>query len=293
MNNFLASELILNEDSSVYHLKLNNDDIADTIITVGDQQRVSAISKHFDRIDVCKSNREFVTHTGSIASKRITVISTGIGADNMDIVFNELDQLASIDLNSRVLLKNRKKLKIIRLGTSGSVSKELDLNELVFSKYAIGIDGIPAHYEDGIKLFQNNLSNEFYKNVLCDTNLARPYSVKGSEDLWTKLYCNQHKSGITLTSNGFYGPQGRTVRVTIKNRNLLNSLQKLSYDGLNLTNIEMETAGIYALGNIFDHDVLSISTVLAHRLNGTFSSNPEKAINQMITYALSKIETIA
>lgn len=293
MNNFLASELILNEDSSVYHLKLNNDDIADTIITVGDQQRVSAISKHFDRIDVCKSNREFVTHTGSIGSKRITVISTGIGADNMDIVFNELDQLASIDLNSRVLLKNQKKLKIIRLGTSGSVSKELDLNELVFSKYAIGIDGIPAHYEDGIKLFQNNLSNEFYKNVLCDTNLARPYSVKGSEDLWTKLYCNQHKSGITLTSNGFYGPQGRTVRVPIKNRNLLNSLQKLSYDGLNLTNIEMETAGIYALGNIFDHDVLSISTVLAHRLNGTFSSNPEKAINQMITYALSKIETIA
>jgi len=292
MDNFLPSELILNEDLSVYHLKLLPEDIASTIIMVGDQNRVPLVSKHFDNIEVIKSNREFTTHTGYIGKKRISVISTGIGVDNIDIVFNELDILTSIDLKSRTLKNNKQKLNIIRLGTTGTLSNQIPLDDILFSKYAIGVDGIPYHYKFQDDLFENELSDTFLSSTNWDPRLAKPYSVRCSNYLWGELYENQYKQGITLTMNGFYGPQGRSLKTALSQPNLLKTCGNIEHDKLRITNLEMETAGIYAFGKIFDHDVLSINTVLANRFKGTFSSNPIKAIKRMIMLTLPKIENL-
>ena len=292
MDNFLPSELILNEDLSVYHLKLLPEDIANTIIIVGDQNRVPLISKHFDKIEVIKSNREFTTHTGYIGKKRVSVISTGIGVDNIDIVFNELDILGSIDLKSRTLKKDKKKFKIIRLGTTGALSNQIQLDEILYSKYAIGIDGIPYHYKLQDDLFENELSSKFSSATKWDVRLAKPYSARCSDYLWGELYENKFKQGITLTMNGFYAPQGRSFGTTLTQPNLLENCKNIKHDKMSITNLEMETAGIYAFGKIFDHDVISINTVLAHRFNGTFSANPLKSIERMIMLTLPKIENL-
>jgi uridine phosphorylase len=292
MDNFQPSELILNEDSSIYHLKLLPEDIAETIIVVGDQNRVPLISKHFDKIEIIKSNREFTTHTGLIGKKRISVISTGIGVDNIDIVFNELDILASIDFKSRSLKKNKQKFNIIRLGTTGSLSNQIQLGEILFTKYAIGIDGIPYHYKFKDDLFENELSTKFSSATNWDSRLAKPYSAQCSNYLWDELYENKFKQGITLTMNGFYAPQGRSFRTTLSQPNLLENCKNIEYNKMKITNIEMETAGIYAFGKIFNHDVISINSVLANRFNGTFSSNPIKSIERMIMLTLPKIENL-
>lgn len=292
MNNFLASELILNEDSSVYHLKLKNDDLADTIITVGDPNRVALVSKYFDTIDLIKSNREFTTHTGFIGKKRLSVISTGIGVDNIDIVFNELDILASIDLNSKSLKNHKQKYNVIRLGTTGSLSEDINIDDILFSKYAIGTDGVPYHYKFNNELFENELSKQFTKQTKWNSKLAAPYSSKCSDILWNKLYQNTHKQGITLTMNGFYAPQARTIRIPLQQPNMLHICKNIQFDNLNISNLEMETAGLYAFGKIFEHEVISINAVLAHRINGTFSSTPKKTIERMIRLTLPKIENL-
>ena len=292
MDNFLPSELILNEDLSVYHLKLLPEDIANTIIIVGDQNRVPLISKHFDKIEVLKTNREFTTHTGYIGEKRVSVISTGIGVDNIDIVFNELDILASIDLKSRTLKKDKQKFNIIRLGTTGALSDQIQLDEILYSKYAIGIDGIPYHYKFHDDLFENELSSKFSLATNWDPRLAKPYSAQCSNYLWNELYENQFKQGITLTMNGFYAPQGRAFGTALSQPYLLENCKNIEHNKINITNLEMETAGIYAFGKIFDHDVISINAVLANRFNGTFSANPLKSIERMIMLTLPKIENL-
>ena len=292
MNNFLPSELILNEDSSVYHLKLLAEDIADVIIVVGDPNRVADVSKHFDCIELKKSNREFVTHTGFIGKKRISVLSTGIGVANIDIVFNELDILSSINLYNRSLKKKPRKFKIIRLGTTGSLSDEIPLDSILCSKYAIGIDGIPHHYDFDKDLFENTLADSFIEQTNWPKELATPYAVASSSSLWTQLFDYKFKAGITLTMNGFYAPQGRQIRVPLKYPELTESFKKVFYQGFNITNLEMETAGLYAFGKIFDHEVVSISTVLANRITGSFSKTPQKSIEQMILLSLQKIQKL-
>ena len=292
MDIFLPSELILNEDLSVYHLKLLPEDIANTIIIVGDQNRVPLISKHFDKIEVVKTSREFTTHTGYIGEKRVSVISTGIGVDNIDIVFNELDILASIDLKSRTLKKDKQKFNIIRLGTTGALSDQIQLDEILYSKYAIGIDGIPYHYKFHDDLFENELSSKFSLATNWDPRLAKPYSAQCSNYLWNELYENQFKQGITLTMNGFYAPQGRAFGTALSQPYLLENCKNIEHNKINITNLEMETAGIYAFGKIFDHDVISINAVLANRFNGTFSANPLKSIERMIMLTLPKIENL-
>ena len=292
MDNFQSSELILNEDLSVYHLKLLPEDIASTIIIVGDQYRVPHISKYFDGIEVIKSNREFTTHTGFIGKKRISVISTGIGVDNIDIVFNELNILGSIDLNTRTLKKKKKKLNIIRLGTTGTISNQVQLDDILYSKYAIGIDGIPYHYKFQDDLFESKLSDKFSSSTNWHKNLAKPYSVKCSDYLWGKLFDKQYKQGITLTINGFYAPQGRSISTPLSQPDFLKDCYKVNHKSLKITNLEMETAGIYAFGKIFDHEVLSINTVLANRFKGTFSLKPLKSIERMIMLTLPKIESL-
>lgn len=292
MNNLLASELILNDDDTVYHLGLKADDIADTIITVGDQNRVSQISKHFDSIEFKKANREFTTHTGYIGKKRLSVISTGIGVDNIDIVFNELDILSNIDLISKIPRMNPRKLDIIRLGTTGSINPHIELDDIVFSKMAIGLDGVPYHYSFDPTLFDEKLSEKFKQECRWNSKLAYPYSVSCSKSLWNKLYNEEFKKGITVTMNGFYGPQGRAIRIGLKHKKMLDNLHRIKYDNLTISNLEMETAGLYAFGKIFGHRVLSISTVLAHRIEGRFSKNPEASIDKLILVSLPKIEKL-
>ena len=291
MDKLIDSELIVNNDGSVYHLKLHPQDIADTIFIVGDQNRVPLISKHFDKISLTKSNREFITHTGYIGKKQVSVISTGIGVDNIDIVFNELDILSAINLKSRTIKRTKQNFKIIRLGTTGALSDMINLDDIIFSRYAIGIDGIPHHYKYNSNLFEKKLSHEFIQKTNWSKKLAEPYAVKASDFLWNQMYQEEFIEGITLTMNGFYGPQGRSTRIQLNQENLIEKCNHISFKNLMVSNIEMETAGLYAFGKIFNHEVISLSTVLANRATGLFSPNPSKSIDKLIKFALSKIES--
>lgn len=291
MDKLIDSELIINDDGSVYHLKLHPQDIADTIFVVGDQNRVQLISKHFDKISLIKSNREFITHTGYIGKKHVSVISTGIGVDNIDIVFNELDILSAINLKSRTIKRTKQTFKIIRLGTTGGLSDMINLDDIIFTKYAIGIDGIPHHYKYNSNLFEKKLSHEFTQKTNWPKKLAEPYAVKASDFLWNHMYQDEFIEGITLTINGFYGPQGRSIRIPSNQENVIKKCDYISFNNLKVSNIEMETAGLYAFGKIFNHEVISLSTVLANRATGLFSSNPSKSIDKLVKFALSKIES--
>ena len=288
----ICSELILNNDGSVYHLKLHPEDIADTIIVVGDPNRVPLISKHFDKISLTKSNREFITHTGYIGKKHVSVMSTGIGVDNIDIVFNELDILSAIDLKSRTVKETKRTFKIIRLGTTGGLNDKINVDDILFSRYAIGIDGVPHHYKYDLNLFEEKLSQEFAQKTNWSKKLAEPYAVKSSDFLWNHMYEDQFNKGITLTMNGFYAPQGRSIRIPLSQPDVLKKYDFISFNNLQVSNIEMETAGLYAFGKMFNHEVISISTVLANRATGSFSSNPSKSIEKLINFALSKIESL-
>ena len=288
----ICSELILNNDGSVYHLKLHPEDIADTIIVVGDPNRVPLISKHFDKISVTKSNREFITHTGYIGKKHVSVISTGIGVDNIDIVFNELDILSAIDLKSRTVKETKRTFKIIRLGTTGGLNDKINVDDILFSRYAIGIDGVPHHYQYDLNLFEQKLSDEFAKKTNWSKKLADPYAVKSSNFLWNHMYEDQFNKGITLTMNGFYAPQGRSLRIPLSQPDIIKKSDSILFNNLRVSNIEMETAGLYAFGKMFNHEVISLSTVLANRSSGVFSSNPSKSIEKLINFALSKIESL-
>ena len=292
MDMLICSELILNNDGSVYHLKLHPEDIADTIIVVGDPNRVPLISKHFDKISVTKSNREFITHTGYIGKKHVSVMSTGIGVDNIDIVFNELDILSAIDLKSRTVKETKRTFKIIRLGTTGGLNDKINVDDILFSRYAIGIDGVPHHYKYDLNLFEEKLSQEFAQQTNWSKKLAEPYAVKSSDFLWNNMYEDQFNKGITLTMNGFYAPQGRSIRIPLSQPDVLKKSDCILFNNLQVSNIEMETAGLYAFGKIFNHEVISLSTVLANRITGLFSSNPSKSIEKLINFALSKIESL-
>ena len=292
MDMLICSELILNNDGSVYHLKLHPEDIADTIIVVGDPNRVPLISKHFDKISVTKSNREFITHTGYIGKKHVSVMSTGIGVDNIDIVFNELDILSAIDLKSRTVKETKRTFKIIRLGTTGGLNDKINVDDILFSRYAIGIDGVPHHYKYDLNLFEQKLSQEFAQKTNWSKKLAEPYAVKSSDFLWNHMYEDQFNKGITLTMNGFYAPQGRSIRIPLSQPDVLKKSDCILFNNLQVSNIEMETAGLYAFGKIFNHEVISLSTVLANRATGLFSSNPSKSIEKLINFALSKIESL-
>jgi uridine phosphorylase len=292
MNYFQPSELILNDDSSVYHLKLTTEDIADIIIVVGDPNRVPEVSKHFDSVELKKRNREFITHTGCLGTKRISVLSTGIGVANIDIVFNELDILSSIDLTNRTLKKNKRVFKIIRLGTTGALRKETPLDSILFSKFAIGIDGTPHHYDFDKNVLEIDLSNTFTKETEWPKELALPYAAESSTELWAQLYDPQFEAGITLTMNGFYAPQGRQIRIPLKYPTISDCYKKVKHKNLYITNLEMETAGLYAFGKIFDHQVLSINTVLANRASMKFSKNPTKSVERMILLSLEKIASL-
>ncbi|MFT7050659.1 MAG: uridine phosphorylase [Psychroserpens sp.] len=283
-----ASELILNPDGSVYHLNLLPEHLATTIITVGDPDRVSSVTKHFDSVDFTTHKREFHTQTGTYKRKKITVISTGIGTDNIDIVFNELDALVNIDLEKREIKSKLTSLDIIRIGTSGSIQKEIPIDSFLISEYAAGFDSL-LHFYDSEHVQYFKISEAIKAQTNWFDKKSDPYVVKCSDRLLKKLSSDQTVIGFTATNVGFYGPQGRILRLAIQDNGLNDKLANFNYEGKTITNLEMETAGIYGISNLLGHNSVSMNAIIANRATGEFSDDPKGIVDTLIKYTLDKI----
>jgi uridine phosphorylase len=267
---------------------LHPQDIAHTIIFVGDQDRVEKITKHFDRIEFTKQKREFKTQTGYYKGTRITVVSTGIGPDNIDIVMNELDALVNIDLQTRKPKNDLTKLNIVRIGTSGSLQADIPVDSVVMSQYGLGLDNMLRSYLiDTIS--ETEIEEAFILQTNWDLRKGRPYVVAGSKILEKKFESNTIFKGFTGTAGGFYGPQGRVLRLGIQDPELNHKMDTFNYNGTRMTNLEMETAAIYGLGKLLGHECLSLNAIIANRATGTFSEDPYKTVEQLIEYALNKL----
>lgn len=283
-----SSELILNPDGSVYHLNLKPEHIAHDIIFVGDQNRVEKITQFFDRIEFSTQKREFKTQTGSLNGKRITVISTGIGPDNIDIVMNELDALVNIDLQTRQIKASLTSLNIIRIGTSGSLHADIPIDSFVLSKFGLGLDNMLRSYL--IDAVSNSVMEEtFMTHTNWDLRKGKPYIIACSETLERRIESDEMHKGITATAGGFYGPQGRVLRLDIQDDTLNSKMDHFVFDNQRITNLEMETAAIYGLGKLLGHHCLSLNAIIANRASGNFSEDTYKAVDELIAYTLRKL----
>lgn len=281
------SDLIINPDGSIYHLNLLPEDLAPTVITVGDPERVADVSRYFDRIEVRKGKREFITHTGYLGSKRITVISTGIGTDNIDIVLNELDALVNIDFQSREIKPRLTTLDIIRIGTSGAIQHDLPIGTILASSHGLGLDTLMNFYQSSISVDDEQLLSNV-KTHLQGFNNLYPYLTAASTGLLQR-FAQGLEQGITVTAPGFYAPQGRQVRGATKYPNLIEQLNTFRADGRRITNLEMETAGIYALAKVLGHHALSINAILASRVKQVFSTNPHVVVDDAIRHVFERL----
>lgn len=282
------SELIINPDGSIYHLNLKPEHLASNIIAVGDPDRVAKISRYFDEIEFKISKREFVTHTGWYRGTRITAISTGMGTDNIEIFMTELDALVNIDLKERVVRDKHKSLNIVRVGTSGSMRREIPEGSLLASEYGIGLDTLMAFYKTDYTEFEENVADKIQDSLGLG---FRPYCIRGSE----KLLQTVGKGliiGNTVTCPGFFGPQGREVRVKPAFPDLIEKLGNLEIGGMRLTNFEMETAGYYAMGRLLGHEVLSLNAIIANRISKEFSKDPYGLVDQLIRHTLNEMAGI-
>jgi len=282
------SELILNADGSIYHLKLKPKDIADTIIFVGDQDRVEKITKHFDIIEFRIQKREFKTQTGIYKGKRLTVISTGIGPDNIDIVINELDALVNIDLETRQPKKKLTSLNIVRIGTSGSLQTNIPVDSFVMSTYGLDLNGM-LHFYQIDNITKTAIENAFIAHTNWNSNNAKPLVIESSKTLQSLLDEDFIFKGLTATAGGFYGPQGRVLRLPLAHSDLNDKMDDFNFEGSSITNLEMETATIYGLSKLLGHKALSMNAIIANRANGTFSENPEQTVENLIIYTLNKL----
>lgn len=285
------SEFILNERGAVYHLNLLPSEIASTIITVGDPERVSLVSKFFDEVEITQSHREFVTHTGRLAGKRISVVSTGIGTDNIDIVMQELDALVNIDFKERRIRDQLRQLNIIRIGTCGSLQKDAPEDSFVVSTHGLGIDNLLNFYVADNNEEEKNLLQQFILHTQLSSRFAQPYIAAGAASL-LKHFVNGFHHGITVTCPGFYGPQGRMLRLGLAYPELIDRLPTFNAGNHRIMNFEMETAGIYGLGKLLGHNCISLSAVVANRVAGTFSKDSGKTINSLIEKTLDIITSI-
>ncbi len=285
MGKISESELILNKDGSIYHLNLKPSHISDIILTVGDPSRVYMISQYFDDIDFEMNRREFITHVGKYKGKKVTVMSTGMGTDNVEIFMTELDALANIDFKKREPKQRKKKLKIIRIGTSGAMQEDIPVGSHLVSDYAVGLDTLMCFYNLPQSEFETKVAIQLQK----DTKLPfTPYVVRGSESL-REQFGEGMIVGNTVTCPGFYAPQGRELRADLKNPQLLEALNYYHEEGFWLTNFEMETAGYYAMGRLLGHEVLSVNAIIANRIKKKFSKNPNKIIESLIKKVLDQI----
>lgn len=288
MRKFKESELIINPDGSVYHINLKPEDVADTVLLVGDQGRVKMISRHFESIEHQSQNREFLAHTGYYNGKRITALSTGIGADNIDIVINELDAAVNIDLKTRTVKDNLKSLRLIRLGTSGAIQPDINVDTFLASEYGLGFDGLLHYYQYNEDLVENELSDAFIQQTGWNKNLPKPYIVKYSGDLFDQVAYDMTK-GITATASGFFGPQGRQLRIPLAFPELNIKIENFQYNNKRITNFEMETSALYALGKILGHETLTICTIIANRASKQYSSDYKKSVDILIQTVLDRL----
>lgn len=283
-----ASELILNENGSIYHLHLRPEHIATTIITVGDPDRVDAVTTHFDEIEFSIQKREFKTTTGTYKGKRITVLSTGIGTDNIDIVLNELDALVNIDLQTQTIKDTHTSLDIIRIGTSGSIQDSIPIDSFLMSSTAIGLDAL-LHFYESTHVQDLEMQKAFVKHMDWLPTKSEPYVVSCDEDLAHVFNSDTVIKGCTATNIGFYGPQGRKLRLHTSDPEMNIKLGTFRFRESVITNLEMETAGIYGLSKLLGHRAVSLNAILANRANGTFSSHPDKTVQALILFALERI----
>lgn len=288
MDRIAESELILNEDGSIYHLKLRPENISDTVILVGDQGRVAKVSKHFDVIEFSVQNREFLTHTGRIGSKRLTVMSTGIGTDNIDIVINELDALVNIDLTRRTPKDELTPLNLIRLGTSGSLQEDIPVDSFLLSTHGIGFDGVLNYYSKVGEVEDTELTDAFVQQTGWRPEFPRPYIVAGSVELLELLKEGTHQ-GMTATANGFYGPQGRQLRLQPMMPDLNERLNRFRHNGHRITNFEMETSALFGLGKALGHECATVCAIIANRFSKEYSRNHELTVENLITFLLQRI----
>jgi len=286
-NRIAESELILNPDGSIYHLNLKPGQIAEDIITVGDPDRVDKVAAHFDRIEVEVSKREFKTVTGWIGAKRLTVISTGIGTDNIDIVFTELDALVNIDLESREIKEKHTTLDFIRIGTSGALQADIDVDSLLISSHGLGLGGLMLYYDFEENEAEQKLRKSIDKQLITPLPIST-YLYENSNDLANKIGPDMLR-GVTATCPGFYAPQGRELRGKVRNKKMLDELRTWSHEGLRITNFEMETAGIYGMARMLGHRAISCNAILANRAKGTFSSDPKGVTKGLIEKVMEKL----
>lgn len=288
MKKIANSELILNSDNSIYHLKLQPHHIAKDIIVVGDPNRVKTISSKFDEIEHVIENREFITHTGYLNNKRLSVIGTGIGTDNIDIVLNELDALVNIDLEQKVIKNSLTSLNIVRIGTCGALQKHINVDDFVLSEYALGLDGLMNFYEMSYTVQEETMLKAFNQQTNYSNKLNQPYIVKGSDKLHQLFSAHCH-SGITATASGFYGPQGRELRLKLKEPLLNDKLHQFNFDGLKVNNFEMETSAIYGLSRLLGHNAITVCVAVANRYTKSFSKDYHPPMNKLIDLVLEKL----
>lgn len=283
-----ASELIIRDDGSIYHLQLRPEHVADKIIVVGDPNRVKLISDRFEKVEYRISGREFHTHTGYFNGVRLSVISTGIGVDNIDIVMNELDAVVNIDLKTKTIKKDHKKLEIVRLGTSGSLQEDIPVGSFLVSEYAIGLDGVINFYEKTHEDDEIQLMKAFHEQVDYPSILPKPYIVRGAKGL-TDLLAPGNIKGITATASGFYGPQGRKLRLNTLFPEQNSSLGKFNFKGHRITNFEMETSSLYGLSALLGHDACTVCAIIANRYRKEFTEHPSEVISQLIDMVLERL----
>ena len=286
-----ASELIINDRGAIYHLNVRPEEIADTIITVGDPERVAEVSKYFDSVEHKLAHREFITHTGYIGQKRISVLSTGIGPDNIDITLNEIDALANINFDTRSINDQKKSVSIIRMGTCGSLQGEVGVNELVAGTHGLGIDNVLHFYERENNEEEKAILAAFDEHTKISAHKIQPYIASASAGL-LKHFTEGYSHGITVTCPGFYGPQGRILRLPLKMPNLVDQMTSFKYGQHRIANFEMETSAIYGLCNLLGHQCLSINVIIANRVKKEYSKDMGKAVDHMIEKSLGIIAGI-
>jgi uridine phosphorylase len=289
MSTIAESELIINNRGAIYHLDLRPEELATTILTVGDPDRVGTVSKYFDSIEHRAQHREFVTHTGRIGKKRISVVSTGIGTDNIDIVLNELDALVNIDFATRTVKSRLSQLTIIRVGTSGALQKDIPVDSFVASTHGLGIDNLLNFYRHEENEEEKEILHSFSTQTQLHHRLAQPY-ISGASGALLRHFTNGFHQGITVTCPGFYGPQGRVLRLGLSQPELIDRLTAFTYGPHRITNFEMETAGIYGLGKILGHGCLSLSAIVANRVEKQFSKDGTAAVERLIQETLRIVD---
>jgi uridine phosphorylase len=291
MQRIAESELIINQRGAVYHLNVLPEEVAPTIITVGDPSRVAEVSKYFDHIEYQIQNREFITHTGTIGNKRISCISTGIGTGNIDIVMNELDALFNIDLKNRTIHSELKILQIFRLGTSGSLQNDIPVDSYLVSTHGLGIDNLMQFYRHDNNEEERQLLQAFVTHTQLHQQSSYPYITSAGSSL-LKHFARGYHQGISITAPGFYGPQGRVLRLGLTHPHLIDRLSSFQFGNYRITNLEMETAAIYGLGRILGHQCVSLNVIVAQRAQKKFSTDPGAAIEGLIRTSLEIIAEI-